>query len=264
MKKIVLIGFGAIGEYVAEHLPEGIELAAVVELPENIPALVARFTGKPIEVVSCINDLSMTPDLVLEAAGQAALKMHGEAVLRFGWPLTIVSVGALADEAFHNNLKQAAQEGNSRYWLLPGALGGIDALSAAKRTGLEHVSYQSLKSIEGWRGTHAENLIDLDSVTEATCFFKGTAREAATLFPKNANVAATIALAGAGFEATDVELWCDPNPIKNRHTIDVKGVFGDFTITMKGNPLAKNPKTSMLAALSVLHACDNLVAVEWV
>jgi aspartate dehydrogenase len=89
-------------------------------------------------------------------------------------------------------------------------------------------------------------------------FFRGTAREAALKFPANANVAATIALAGLGMDETMVELTVDPN-INNKHTIVAEGVFGEMTIELVGVPLASNPKTSTLAALSVIRACRNSV-----
>ena len=67
--------------------------------------------------------------------------------------------------------------------------------------------------------------------------FTGTAREAATKFPANANVAATIALAGLGMDETMVELTVDPTINKNKHTIVAEGGFGQMTIELVGVPL---------------------------
>ncbi len=102
-------------------------------------------------------------------------------------------------------------------------------------------------------------MVDLDHVAEPTVFFTGTAREAATKFPANANVAATIALAGLGMDETMVELTVDPTINKNKHTIVAEGGFGQMTIELVGVPLPSNPKTSTLAALSVIRACRNSV-----
>ncbi len=90
------------------------------------------------------------------------------------------------------------------------------------------MTYQSRKSPASWRGSYAEQLIDLSAVNEAQIFFEGSAREAARLFPANANVAATIALGGIGLDATRVQLMVDPATQRNTHTLHAEGLFGEF------------------------------------
>ncbi|MEM7172502.1 MAG: aspartate dehydrogenase domain-containing protein [Pseudomonadota bacterium] len=93
-----------------------------------------------------------------------------------------------------------------------------------------------------------------DALTEAEVHFRGTAREAEIGYPKNATVAAAIALAGVGFEATQVELIADPHASANQHHLSVRGAFGSLTIEVSGEPLPSNPRSSVLAALSVIPA----------
>jgi aspartate dehydrogenase len=135
----------------------------------------------------------------------------------------------------------------------------MDGLASAREGGLDSVTYQACKSPASWRGSMAEQLIDLDAVSEAQVFFEGSAREAARLFPANANVAATIALNGLGMDATRVRLLVDPATRRNTHRLQVCGNFGEFHIELSGNPLASNPKTSTLAALSAVQACRRLI-----
>jgi aspartate dehydrogenase len=87
--------------------------------------------------------------------------------------------------------------------------------------------------------------------------YKGVAGEAALLYPQNANVAAAVALAGLGFDATEVELVADPGAPGNVHEIEAEGAAGRFAIQLQGRPSRTNPKTSALAALSVARALLN-------
>ena len=68
------------------------------------------------------------------------------------------------------------------------------------------------------------------------------------------------ALAGIGFEATEVELVADPEAPGNMHEIEAEGAAGRFAIKLQGKPSRTNPKTSALAALSVARALVNLEA----
>lgn len=253
MKKIMLIGYGAMAQAVIERLPSQVAIGWIVAREHHHQAIGQRFGG----VVRALTDpqaCDETPDLVLECASQQAVAQYGEGILKRGWPLAVISTGALADSKLEKQLMQAG----GKLTLLSGAVAGIDGLAAAKEGGLERVTYRSRKSPASWRGSYAEQLIDLHAVTEAQVFFEGSAREAARLFPANANVAATVALGGMGMDDTRVQLMVDPATRRNTHTLHVEGLFGEFHLELSGLPLASNPKTSTLAALSAVRACREL------
>lgn len=258
MKQLMMIGFGAMANEVRTHLPKDLALKWVV-VPERSVASVQQQVAADVQVISDIHQCQGQPDYVIEVAGQAAVKEHAEKVLAKGWNLGLISVGTLADTVFFEKLQKVAEKSGAHIHLLAGAIAGIDGIAAAKEGGLEKVTYKGCKSPNSWRGSYAEQLVDLDQVTEATVFYRGTAREAAINFPANANVAATIALAGIGLDETMVELTVDPNISQNKHTIIAEGRFGQMSIEMVGVPLESNPKTSTLAALSVIRACRNSV-----
>jgi aspartate dehydrogenase len=169
----------------------------------------------------------------------------------------VISVGALADPVLYDRLKTAAEFANSRLLLPAGAIGGIDAIAAMGVGGLTFVRYRSRKPPAAWRGSPAEKVVDLGKLAQPAVFYSGTAREAALLYPQNANVAAAVAIAGLGFERTQVELVADPDAPGNVHEIEVEGIAGRFAIQLQGKPSRTNPKTSALAALSVVRALMN-------
>ncbi len=258
MRHILLIGYGAIGQLVAAEMPnerKRIKLSVLVRPPYREET--QRALGEQVEVVSRLDQMEEVPELAIECAGHGAVAQYGEACIANGSDFLVTSVGALTDADVLKRLTDAARIHLGKLLIPAGAIGGVDALAAAKWGGLDRVRYTSRKAPSAWRGTHAEKLIDLDGLTGATEFYRGTAGEAARLFPQNANVAATIALAGLGFERTEVSLNADPAAPGNIHLIEAEGAFGRMRVEMQGKPLPNNPKTSTLAALSVLRAIHN-------
>ncbi|MBL4628031.1 MAG: aspartate dehydrogenase, partial [Roseicyclus sp.] len=135
-----------------------------------------------------------------------------------------------------------------------GAIGALDALRAARVGGLDRETYTGRKPPAGWRGSPAEVALDLDAVTSPSTHFRGSARDAALHYPKNANVAAAVALAGAGFDTTQVTLIADPQAPGNIHEITAEGRFGHLHFQITGNSLPDNPRSSALAAMSGVAA----------
>lgn len=259
---VLLIGYGAITREILKRLSpeEAARVSAILVRPGRV-ADVREAVGQGIEVVSALDDLTTVPPLCAECAGHGAVREYGEGVLRRGIDLIVISIGVLSDRDLFERLKAAAADGGAKLLLPAGAVAGADALAAARVGGLDLVRYTSRKPPGAWKGTPAEKQFDLDALTEETVLFEGAADEAARLYPQNANVAATIALAGAGFDATRVRLVADPNAGGNIHQVHAEGLFGAVDIEVRGKPLPDNPKTSTLAAHSVLAAIRNRAGV---
>ena len=253
---LLLIGWGAIGRLVIERLGAAAEVIVLVR-PGRAEAARAALPDQ-VAVVESLDALTLPP-LVVECGGHGAVREHGAAVLSRGAELVVVSTGALADPALFDALKKAAEKGAGRLSLVSGAVGGIDALAAAREGGLSKVVYTGRKPPAGWRGTAAEKVVDLDRIAGPTEVYRGDAGEAARRFPQNANVAATIALAGLGLDATEASLIADPSAAGNIHRIEAEGAFGRFSLEFSGKTLPGNPKTSMMAALSVIRAVRNRI-----
>jgi aspartate dehydrogenase len=261
MLNITLIGYGAIARVMLKHLATRTRLrvAHVVVLAREVDSARADLPAS-IEVLTAVPTHATIPtDLVLECAGHAALAAHVIPALERGTPCAVLSIGALSERGLPERLQAAAEAGNTQVHLLSGAIGAIDALASAKLAGLTSVTYTGRKPPIGWQGTPAEKVCDLANLSEAAVILQATAREAASLYPKNANVAATVSLAGLGMDATQVRLIADPSVTENIHTIEAVGAFGSFKLEMRGNPLPENPKTSMLTVLSALRFLDNRV-----
>lgn len=256
--KVGLIGCGAIARYVKEKLAvEGHEVTACLLRPQRVLEMRARRDGGPV-LVSSVAELPPELDQVVDCAGHQALRDYGADVLRAGFDLTTVSLGALADAALEEQLRQAATDGGTSLHLASGAIGALDALRAARIGTLKKVRYIGRKPPIGWLGSPAEDRLDLSTLADTPAtHFSGSAREAALIYPKNANVAAAVGLAGVGFDRTEAVLIADPTITSNIHEIQAEGTFGLFEFRIAGRPLPGNPSSSALAAMSVVDTVLN-------
>lgn len=265
-QRIAMVGFGAIGHAIFDmlkHEPR-LSIGQIIVSEEGRGAVRAELdglaVGAPVAALSAVPiDGGDRPDLLVECAGHSAIQEHVLPALAAGIPCLVVSIGALSAPGLAEQLEAAADKGRTQVHLLSGAIGGIDALAAAKVAGLSSVVYTGRKPPLGWLGTPAEETLDLKNLKESTMFFSGSAREAARLFPKNANVAATLSLAGIGLDNTRVELYADPGVTENIHYYEARGAFGFMAVTVKNQPLPSNPKTSALTVYSVVRALQNRV-----
>ena len=216
----------------------------------------------PVSVVSSLDAfLGAAPDVAVECAGHQAVAAYGAAILEHHIDLIVVSVGAMADEGLRDRLTRAATEPTAGRIIYPiGAIGGIDLLSMLALAGAPSVTYTGTKPPAAWKGSPAEATVDLDTLTERAVFFKGTAREAAVQYPKNANVVAALALAGAGFDKTRVELVADPSAASNTHAYQVASPLCDYGMEIAAQPSPDNPRTSATTAWSVLSELRRLAA----
>jgi len=252
--RLVLIGWGALNRAVVPQLNESLEVVGVASRQplkrEDLPTG-AQWIGSVDELAD------LRPDLVAEAASYDAVVPWGHAALRCGADVVVSSVAAFADQARLVALRDLAEANDRKVVIQPGALAGVEALAAARLLGLDGVEHRIIKPPSAWRGTLAEELVDLDRLTEAEEFFSGSAAETAVQFPKNANVAMTSALAGVGPETTRVVLIADPTALMNRHELLARGSFGRLDVLVGNHPLPDNPKTSALAALSMARVLNN-------
>lgn len=259
-KSVVLLGFGALAHFVTRHL-EGdreIHISSVLVRRERLSSARLLLPAGTTAITS-IDDLPNTPDFILELASHTAVATIVPQALEAGFRVAIASTGALADNHLREHLIECAKRGSTQIGIMPGAIGALDALSAHRESGLKDVLYTGTKMPVAWQNTPAANEFDLETLQSPVTIFEGVAREAASLYPQNANVAATLAVVGIGFDDTRVRLIADPTISKTIHRIEATSEAGRLSAEMVSEPLPDNPKTSAVTAYSAVRMLRNLV-----
>ena len=254
MRRIAIIGYGAIGRALAQGLCEAGVYEVAVLLARESPT--RRHVAPPVRTLDDTAELAaFGPALVVEAAGATAVREHGAACLALGVPLLLSSVGALHDDALRAELVAAAEAAATRLYLPSGALAGLDYVRAARGARDGRIRYESRKPPTAWADELAH--LGAPALPDAPLtLFDGDARGAAARYPANLNVAATLALAGKGFAETSVAVVVDPDAPGNTHRVTVETEYGTLDVTVRNRPSPGNPKTSAIVARSLLAAVE--------
>lgn len=259
--RVGLIGFGAIGRSVAARLARGEAgdarvCAVLVRHPERIAAE-ARDRYGDVFHADLRPFLEAKPDWAVEAAGHGALRQWGTAVLDGGVNLMALSAGALADDAFRDELECCARTRNRRVLVPSGGMGALDLLASAALDRLDAVRLTTRKPPGAL--LPPEEAAAVLASGRARLLFDGTAREAAPCFPENLNICSTLALAGIGLDRTRVRVYADPAVTRNTHRISARGATGSYQLTLRHVP-SVNPKTGRVVALSVVKTLRDLTS----
>ena len=251
-KTIGIAGMGAIGNAVAKALTAGIpgyRLKAYSDLHDN-----ATYPDLPnVDFAT----LCKTCDLIIEALPPPIVPSLLHHVFANNKDVVLISASTLLTDPDLTPLHSATE---GRIMIPSGALCGIDGVSSMAQIGIISSNIATTKPPKGYSGAPyiIENNIDLNSIKQATCLFRGNALEAAKGFPANVNVAATLSLAGIGAEKTMVEIWADPNVTSNSHEITVKSAYSSLNAKITNKPDPQNPKTSVLAAQSIIRVLKGM------
>lgn len=251
--KLGIGGLGVIGSAVADAAHAGIagiELAAVaVRDRDRAAARLAAFD--PLPALVSLGELAARADVVLECAGADAYDEVAVPAVEAGRIFVTLSAGALLERPA---LLERAGETGARIIVPSGGIVALDGLKAAAERGIDAVSLITRKPPASLAGAPylREHGIDVAALTESTRVFEGNARQAAMAFPANANVAASVSLAGIGPERTRVEIWADPDITRNTQELHVRASSAEFTVQLASIPMPDNPRTGSLTVASTI------------
>ncbi len=236
MKRVGLIGCGAIGTVLAEAIERKLVVCDELVIFDFDATKAEKLKDRlkfPVKIMPNVDELLATkPSIVVEAASQQAVRDYYNKILAANIDFIIMSTGALLD----------LNTNTPKLHFPSGAIGGLDAISPAALAGINEVTLTTRKPPKALGKTN----------TQEETVYEGYAEEAARQFPREMNVAATLALTVKPAKVK-VQVVSDPNVVRNTHQIHVKWRYGEMTMQFANDPHPDNPHTSALAAWSAIN-----------
>ncbi len=263
---VAIIGCGAIGTALAKAIDKGMagdaRLVQVYDIRHDKSwKLVKKLRSRP-KIATGVHEIYADEeiDIVIEAASQLAVEQYALDVLNSKKDLMVMSVGAFSDQKLLNSVRKAADRNDRRVFIPSGAILGIDGIKAAAIGKIRRVILTTSKppAALAYGEYLKKRRINLKNLKKPRLIFDGPARKAVKAFPASVNVAATLSLAGIGFDKTRVRIIADPKLKRNVHEIIIHGKSGELVTIAKNLPFPDSRKTSYLAALSAVRTLKNL------
>ena len=254
-KKLAILGNGFLAGIIVDAWLQGLleeyELTGILGRTEEKTRKLAKRGG--CRACATIEELLEDhPDYVAEVASVQAVRDYAVKILSHGASLVVLSIGAFADQAFYEEVRDCAGSHNQKVHIASGAVGGFDVLRTVSLMGQVQSSIRTKKGPKSLTGTplFEEQLLRDE---EESRVFVGNAREAISLFPTKVNVAVATALATAGPENTGVSIYSVPGMVGDDHkiTAEIPGVKAVVDIYSS---------TSAIAGWSVVAVLRNLVS----
>jgi aspartate dehydrogenase len=240
VKKIGLIGFGRIGSYLYDKISDNKDLAVdfVYEtIKEKTAGLDSSIVVQDMEMV-----LNREADLVVEAADFRVVKDYAPHILK-KTDLMVLSVTALADAKLESNLYSICKKNGTRIGIPHGALLGMDGIFDAREslTDVQVITTKNPRNID----FSFTDKYEADDIKEVTVLYDGPTRGICSMFPRNVNAHAVVALSGLGFDRTRSKLITDPHSddalqhviaegggtlLEIKRSSAIKGVTGEYTL----------------------------------
>ncbi len=242
MKTVGLIGCGAIGTVLAEAIErKQIKCDELIVFDVDVARAeqLKKALKFPVTITMSFDELlKRKPTVIVEAASQQAAREYVPKVVAAKIELIVMSTGALLDLPVDL----------SKVHVPSGAIGGLDAIASAAQAGIEQVTLTSRKNPRAFSKTN----------TQEEIVYEGVAEEAAKKFPREMNVAATLALTVKPAKV-QVKVISDPAVTRNTHEIQLKWRFGDMFLSFSNEPHPENPHTSALAAWSAIKLLGTIL-----
>jgi len=254
IKKIGIIGCGAMGSWIAEYITKNLrdksKVAAICDIDSNKAKKLSEKI-KPMPIITTIDGLIDESDLIIETASPEVSGTIAEKAESLKKDVLIMSTGGLLNKP---HLIEKINSGRSYIHISSGAICGLDGLKSAMTGAVKSVTLTTRKPLKGLAGSPylKEKNIDIEKIDKETLIYSGTARDAIRYFPQNINVAVTLSICGLGADRTSVRLFTSPEYTKNTHEIEVEGEFGKLWTKTENIPSRANPKTSGLAIFSAI------------
>ena len=139
--------------------------------------------------------------------------------LQNGTSIITLSIGALADSAFYNEVMNTAKLNGTKVYIASGATGGFDVLRTAFLMGNASAKFFNEKNPRALMGT---TVYDDSLLNEQKTVFRGNAKEAIELFPTKVNVSIAASLASVGPENMEMTMISTPGFIGDTQRVEIK------------------------------------------